>query len=151
MFKKLFKRFEQEFAPITSEENAFFVDVTDLPSDKSTLNPLSGQPWDFAQDALAGSMLACQQLALTYALNDNREKAYLWATVALLAGHPDASELMRDLSPTAKRSRRFYLETCARKWYTDRKHVFEARKSSWAEKVAEARRMGIHDLDDRWW
>lgn len=110
MFKKLFGMVKQEYAPLTDDEMAL----------------VSAVPAKYNK-ALSGSRNACYLLSIHFS-QKNTEGAYLWATIALLAGHREAANWMSVLDRQVPRERRFYLETVARKWYNLHKEDFTRTK-----------------------
>lgn len=138
MFKVFRDMMKHEKATLTPEEIAYVETPATVPTDT--------QRNDHA-DALAGSRAACYGLSLEYMTLD-REKAYLWATVALLAGHPEANGWMNTLKQGLSRNQTYLLEVLARKWYQIHKADFARTKATRAEAVKEMKAMGIRSGGD---
>lgn len=131
MFKKLFSMVRQEYAPLTDDEIAYV-----------NSNPAEHMKEDHDK-ALAGGRTACYRLAFEYGYSDPL-RGYLWATVALLAGSPNALELMRILDHTVPRDQRFYIETIARKWYNLHKDNFAATKAAYLKMSKRLAQWEVH-------
>jgi hypothetical protein len=123
MFKAFSSMMKLEKAPITPDEIAYV--ETAVPT---------GDPKDVAEHAraLSGSREACYGLSLAYFQVDP-ERAYMWATMALLAGHLEANGWMKRLEGSVSRQARYQLEIIARKWFLLHKADFVREKAARAE------------------